>query len=291
MVRRYTTAWKPAIAVPAFCAANKLQPMPPDTHSPTPVLLAIGSTLQDAQALVAALRASGFGGVGSAAVQATACLTLVQQVADAAPQQVIAYLPRGVADLLPALTAWQGQPPCPVSVVMPDLLPAQAEALAAAGVAAWCGTLEPDALRATLAFAQARHAREQTLRQELAAARSQIDERKWVDRAKGLLMAARNIAEDEAFDHHRPDAADEDGPDGSRVGSLEHQQADQQPGQWRDWFEQADERRQHAVQRRKAADYETERYADLGGQAEAQHHTLQREQDVPADALVVGAFW
>ena len=31
------------------------------------------------------------------------------------------------------------------------------------------------------------------------AVRTQIDERKWVDRAKGLLMAARSIAEDEAF--------------------------------------------------------------------------------------------
>ncbi len=177
---------------------------------PMPTLLAVGSTLQDAQALVAALQlareagaTSGLGGHISATVQAADCITLVQQVANAAPQQVIAYLPRGVADLLPALAAWQGQPPCPLSVVLPGLQPAHAEALAAGGVAAWCDSLEPAALRATLAFAWARYsreqAREQTLRQELAAVRIQIDERKWVDRAKGLLMAARSIAEDEAF--------------------------------------------------------------------------------------------
>ena len=32
-------------------------------------------------------------------------------------------------------------------------------------------------------------------------------------------------------DDHRPDRADEDGPDGRRVGALEDQQADRQPGQ------------------------------------------------------------
>ncbi len=191
--------------------------MLPHTHTSDPPLLATGSTAQDAEVLVAALHAAleaGAGSDGQAArparvvtVHAADCLTLVQQVAHAAPQQVIAYLPRGMADLLRALAAWQGQPPCPISVVMPGMLPAQAEALAAGGVAAWCGTLEPAMLRATLAFAQARYvreqareqAREQGLRHELAAVRSQIDERKWVDRAKGLLMAARSIAEDDAF--------------------------------------------------------------------------------------------
>lgn len=161
------------------------------------MLLALGSTPQDAQALAAALRSAHPG--SAITVQAAACLRLVQEVANAAPQQVIAYLPRGAADLLAALAVWQGQPPCPVSVVMPEPSPDDTDALVAAGVAAWCGALEPSTLRATLAFASALHAREKGLRQDMAALRTQIDERKWVDRAKGLLMAARSIAEDEAF--------------------------------------------------------------------------------------------
>lgn len=183
-------------------------PLPTPVHTAVPaprLLLALGSTAQDAKALVAALRSAD--PASAVTVQAADCIRLVQEVADAAPQQVIAYLPRGAAALLLAMAAWQGQPPCPICVVMPELLPEDAGALAAAGVVAWCGTLEPTALRATLAFAQARYAceqareqaREQSLRQELAALRTQIDERKWVDRAKGLLMAARSIAEDDAF--------------------------------------------------------------------------------------------
>ena len=42
--------------------------------------------------------ASGLGGHIPATVKAADCLTLVQQFAHAAPQQDIAYLPRGVAD-------------------------------------------------------------------------------------------------------------------------------------------------------------------------------------------------
>lgn len=175
-------------------------PLPTPVHTAVPaprLLLALGSTAQDAKALVAALRSAD--PASAVTVQAADCIRLVQEVADAAPQQVIAYLPRGAAALLLAMAAWQGQPPCPICVVMPELLPEDAGALAAAGVVAWCGTLEPTALRATLAFAQARYAQEKSLRQELAALRTQIDERKWVDRAKGLLMAARSIAEDDAF--------------------------------------------------------------------------------------------
>ncbi len=50
-----------------------------------------------------------------------------------------------------------------------------------------------------LVRAQARWTRETALRTELDNLRTRMDERKWVDRAKGLLMSARGIGEDEAF--------------------------------------------------------------------------------------------
>jgi hypothetical protein len=72
----------------------------------------------------------------------------------------------------------------------------------AAGLAGWWPTAVLDdaaALRTALAADQARWQQASELRAELARARGQLDERKWVDRAKGVLMSARGIGEDEAF--------------------------------------------------------------------------------------------
>jgi hypothetical protein len=50
---------------------------------------------------------------------------------------------------------------------------------------------------------------------------------------------------------HGPDRADEDGPGRRRVGLLEHQQADRQPGQRRDRAQQADDGLEHAFMKAK----------------------------------------
>ena len=54
-------------------------------------------------------------------------------------------------------------------------------------------------LRSVVQLAQARFRHEQILRQELADIRKRFDERKLVDRAKGILMGARQLREEEAF--------------------------------------------------------------------------------------------
>jgi hypothetical protein len=78
---------------------------------------------------------------------------------------------------------------------------AQHESLVALGVHAWTPLEAFDAasLASLTARAQARRQREAALRTELDSLRTRMDERKWVDRAKGLLMSARGIGEDEAF--------------------------------------------------------------------------------------------
>ena len=180
--------------------------MTPDL-APTHSLWVVSHSLAEAQALQENLAPMLLASAASQAqpqpqplaLRAADCLTLVQGLADAAPHQVIAYLPRGVAELLLALAPWQGRLPCPFSVVAPTLQAADAQALVAAGVVAYTPALEPRALHAQLAFALQRHAHDQAVQNELSAVRAQLDERKWVDRAKGLLMAARSIAEDEAF--------------------------------------------------------------------------------------------
>ena len=54
-------------------------------------------------------------------------------------------------------------------------------------------------LRAVLQLAQLRFARESRLRDELSDVSHRFEERKLVDRAKGILMRARQVSEDEAF--------------------------------------------------------------------------------------------
>ena len=81
-----------------------------------------------------------------------------------------------------------------------------AERAVACGIHHW-QPLRPDAdgaiaaadVEAALALARARHLHDHALRRAAARAHEQLDERKWVDRAKGVLMSARGLGEDEAF--------------------------------------------------------------------------------------------
>ena len=78
-----------------------------------------------------------------------------------------------------------------------------------AGVSAYVvDGLSPERLQPILEVAVERFAAEQGLKQELADARSQLAGRKEVERAKGILMKQKNIAEDEAFQQLRRFAMD-----------------------------------------------------------------------------------
>jgi response regulator NasT len=79
----------------------------------------------------------------------------------------------------------------------------------AAGVTAYVvAGLGPDRVKPVLDIALARFEHEEALRRELAEARSQLAERKVVDRAKGLLMQRHQIAEPEAYARIRKAAMD-----------------------------------------------------------------------------------
>ena len=130
------------------------------------------------------------------------CHTLVQRTQALAPSMVLVHLDATEPQLdalLDALAPWGGAPPCALGVMSAPLDGAQHAALVAAGVHGWGPIEGADALAALTAQAQARWTREAALRTELYALRTRMDERKWVDRAKGLLMSARGIGEDEAF--------------------------------------------------------------------------------------------
>ena len=129
------------------------------------------------------------------------CGSFARQVEALAPRQALICLPLPTPALLDELRTWAGLPPCALSLVSAPLSGAQHEELIALGVHAWmqADAIDAESLAALAARAQSRWQREATLRTELESLRTRMDERKWVDRAKGLLMSARGIGEDEAF--------------------------------------------------------------------------------------------
>ncbi len=79
----------------------------------------------------------------------------------------------------------------------------------AAGVSAYIvAGLAPDRIRPILDVAMARFQHEQALRSELAEARSELKDRKLIDRAKGILMARQGLTEPQAYDKLRRTAMD-----------------------------------------------------------------------------------
>lgn len=87
--------------------------------------------------------------------------------------------------------------------------PAHVRDALAAGVSAYIvAGLSPQRIRPILAVALARFAHEQALRAELAGARSELRERKTIDRAKGLLMQRQGLSEQAAYDRLRKTAMD-----------------------------------------------------------------------------------
>ena len=79
----------------------------------------------------------------------------------------------------------------------------------AAGVSAYIvAGLAPERIRPILEVALARFQHEQQLRRELADARSELRERKTIDRAKGLLMQRQGLSEQQAYEKLRKTAMD-----------------------------------------------------------------------------------
>lgn len=93
----------------------------------------------------------------------------------------------------------------------------------AAGVSAYIvAGLAPDRIRPILDVAMARFQHEQQLRRELADARSELRERKTIDRAKGLLMQRQGLTEQQAYDKLRKTAMDR----GLKLGDVAQRMLD-----------------------------------------------------------------
>lgn len=145
--------------------------------------------------LAADFRAAGFEVLGPGD-----CAHLVRETLRAAPDVLVCWAPRPAPELLQSVATLQAQQEVPVLVFTQDAAVESLRDALEAGVHAWVVQgYAPQRLRPLVHLALARAAHEQQLRAQLADAHEKLEERKWVDKAKGILMRARSLSEEEAF--------------------------------------------------------------------------------------------
>lgn len=157
--------------------------------------LVIQSQPHAADALIADLESVGIHVIG--AVQRS---SLVQEAMRLTPDVVVAQEAIVSEGLLASATLLQASQPCAFVLFTGDPdVEKMARALAAGVHAYEVHGYGVQRLRAVIHLAQARCAHERQLREALADVSDRFEERKLVDRAKGILMRARQVSEDEAF--------------------------------------------------------------------------------------------
>ena len=125
---------------------------------------------------------------------------LVREAARTAPDIVLCHEVSPDETLFAAFALLAETAPCPAVVFTHDPEAAKIERALGAGIHAYVvNGYSAQRLRAVLQLARSRFEHERRLRGELAEVTRRFDERKLVDRAKGILMRARQVSEEEAF--------------------------------------------------------------------------------------------
>ena len=153
-------------------------------------------TLKGLHPLVADLEAAGIRVVGVTEDRSK----LVQDVVRHAPDVVICLDPLPGDPLFKATQAIAETAACPVIVFTNDATVEHISRAAEAGIHAYVvNGYGQNRLRPLIHIAQARFQRERALQVQLADLAARFEERKMVDRAKGILMHARQVSDDDAF--------------------------------------------------------------------------------------------
>jgi response regulator NasT len=125
---------------------------------------------------------------------------LARRLAAIAPDVVLIDLENPSRDILEELTLASGPSERPVAMFVDRSDEGVMRAAIEAGVSAYVvAGLSRERIRPVLTAAIARFHMVARLRSELAATKAALEERKTVDRAKGMLMKAKGIGEDEAY--------------------------------------------------------------------------------------------
>lgn len=159
-------------------------------------VLLVDSDGERAAAVEAGLIAAGCTVVGLAA--GTGDLT--RAVRDSGAEVIVCGLDDPSRDELEGMRALHRDEPRPVVLFAEKAEPEQIEAALEAGVAAYVVEgMAPARVRPVIEVAIRRFRAHQALRQELAAARQDLEERRLVDRAKAALMQRYRLTEPEAY--------------------------------------------------------------------------------------------
>lgn len=144
--------------------------------------------------------ASELAAVGIHVVGATTCGNLVRDAAQWSPDVVVCHEISADNALFESFALLADTAPRPVVVFTHDPDAAKIAQAMRSGVHAYIiNGYSEQRLRAVLQVARCRFDHERALRDQLADAMRRFDERKLVDRAKGILMRARQVSEEEAF--------------------------------------------------------------------------------------------
>ncbi len=125
---------------------------------------------------------------------------LARRIAERSPDLVLIDLASPSRDMIEELTLATSPMERPVAMFVDRSDGGLTQAAIEAGVSAYVvDGLRPERIKPILDATIARFQMVQKMRAELAATRRALEERKVIDRAKGLLMRARNIPEEEAY--------------------------------------------------------------------------------------------
>ncbi len=168
----------------------------------------------------AALVAEGLAGVDPLDVRQSPIFDAAE-AATFAPDVIVVACDSPDRDILESLREASLSNPRPVVMFADRSEPGLAEQTVRAGVAAYVvNGLAPDRVRPVLEVAMSRFSLMQQLRGDLARAKADLESRKIVERAKGLLMKERGLDEAAAYGLLRKLAMDKGRPIGAVAADL-----------------------------------------------------------------------
>lgn len=134
---------------------------------------------------------------------------LAERIAQLQPDMIIVDAQSDARDALEHVVMATRDERRPIVLFTEDNDTSQVKHAVASGVTAYIvAGLSPQRIRPIIDVAMARFEHEQSLRQELQDAKTELHERKTIDRAKGLLMQRQGLTEAQAYGKLRKAAMD-----------------------------------------------------------------------------------